>query len=202
LLAILPPACPDEQTPKDKKFAPEEAALREYLAQAHPKKKWQAGPTLLDSPELHKAYPGLRFVFVYSSPPLPPGANIREVQQAYRAQVKDIQENYVSLTASVMKKGDEWKVVPYTKAADFNRGLIKVSDDEEARVAAAAIASLLGANQVSPRPVSVKEVKVTKTDKGWTCEVQRSHSFQANVTINAKGEVTAVSKNYAGPFPP
>src|SRR4051812_17914814 len=124
---VLPGVRADEPTPKDKKSAPEEAAFKEYLAKAHPKKKWQAGPTLVDSPELQKAYPGLRFVYVHSSPPLPPGANIPEVQQAYRNQVKDIQENYVSLTASVVKKGDEWKVVPYAKPADFNHGLMQIN---------------------------------------------------------------------------
>jgi hypothetical protein len=188
--------------PAGKAKSPEAAALQDYLAKSHAKKKWQSGPTVLDTPELQKAYPGRRFVFVYSTTPLPPGANLPDVQRIYREQVADIRANYIALSAAAMKAGDEWKVTPYAKAKDFNQGLIKIAGVEDARLAAAAILSLYPVDQVAPRRVDVKAVTVMKTEKGWTCQAMVPMAFQGTVTFNAQGECEAVSKSYAGPYPP
>lgn len=48
-------------------------AFQSFLKKTYPEKKWQQGPSRLDSPALKAAYPGQRLYFVYSTPPLPPG---------------------------------------------------------------------------------------------------------------------------------
>jgi hypothetical protein len=45
------------------------AAFKDYLEKNHKGKKWQLGPSALESKELAQAYPGHRFYYVYSSPP-------------------------------------------------------------------------------------------------------------------------------------
>ena len=39
-----------------------------------PGKKWQTGPEFMDSEEIRKAFGKQRFYYVFSSPPMPPGA--------------------------------------------------------------------------------------------------------------------------------
>ena len=173
-------------------------AFRAYLKKEYPDKKWQQGPSRLDSPALWAAYGGQRFYVVYSSPPLPPGANIKEVQEVYRRQVEDIRTNYLSLAVRVDDKG---RVAPLLKPQDFNAGLMKVAGDEDARTAAAAILSLLGSGQNGPAVVEANEVGVTKGDKGWSCRVDRKEAFEGTVTFDADGRCRGVSKVYTGPLP-
>src|SRR5262245_4946784 len=73
-------------------------AFRAYLKKEHPDKKWQQGPARLDSAALRAAYSEQRLYYVYASPPLPPGANIKSVQEAYRRQLEDIRKHHISLT--------------------------------------------------------------------------------------------------------
>ena len=80
-------------------------AFRAYLTKHHPDKKWQAGPARLDSAAVQAAYGKLRFYHVFSSPPLPPGANIKSVQEAYRNRVADIRTNYVSVAVRAWARG-------------------------------------------------------------------------------------------------
>src|SRR5579872_4687837 len=174
------------------------AAFRAYLKKQYPDKKWQAGPSRLDSPALRAAYGGQRFYFVFSRPPLPPGANLGGVQDAYRRKVEEIRKNYVSLTARVDDRG---QVVPLRKPKDYNGGLKKVASDNDARAASAAILSLYGSGQISPGVVKVSEVRVTKSDKGWSYRVNRPRAFQGAVTFDPEGQCTGVSKVYTGPRP-
>ncbi len=55
------------------------ADFRAYLEKNHAGKKWQAGPARLDSPELRKAYEKRRLYYVFSAPPLPPGAALPDL---------------------------------------------------------------------------------------------------------------------------
>lgn len=174
-------------------------AFRAYLKKEYPDKKWQQGPSRLDSPALRAAYGNQRFYVVYSSPPLPPGANIKDVQDAYRRQVEDIRTNYLSLTVRVDDKG---RVAPLLKPEDYDGGLMKVAGDEDARTAAATILSLLGCDHVAPAAVESKDVAVTRTDKGWSCQSNGKGSFQGTVIFDADGKCTAVAKSYFGPYPP
>lgn len=174
-------------------------AFRAYLKKEHPGKKWQAGPTRLDSPALRTAYGDGRLYFVHSSPPLPPGANIKAIQDAYRRQVEDIRANHVSLAVRIDEKG---RVVLLLKPKDYDGGLMKVVGDEDARTASAAILSLHGCDHVAPTAVDPKDLAVTKSDKGWSCSYKGKGPFRGTVAFDAEGKCTAVSKSYAGPYPP
>src|SRR5262245_13242248 len=125
-------------------------AFRAYLAKQYEGKKWQTGPTRIDSPEIRQAYGKRRFYAVFSSPPLPPGAALKELIERYQRAMEDFRKNYVSVTAAV---DDGGKVTPLRKPADYNDGLMKVASDEDAKVAAAAVLALHGADRVGPGPV-------------------------------------------------
>jgi hypothetical protein len=175
------------------------ASFQGYLEKNYAGKKWQAGPAHIDGEAVRAAYGGRRFYYVFSSPPLPPGANVPALQEAYRRNLADFQKNFISLTVAI---GAEDKVVPFKEPADFNQGLMKVAGDDDAATAAAAILSLYGSDRVGPGAVAAKDVKVTKNDKGWSCQVQKLNAFQGTVSFNAEGKCTSVSKLYAGPLPP
>ena len=169
-----------------------------YLRKEHPGKRCQSGPSRLNAAAVRAAYGNRRFYFVFSKPPLPPGATIKSVQDAYRRKVEDIRKNHISLTAAVDEEGN---VVPLLKPADFDGGLMKVRSGEDARTAAAAILSLFGSGQNGPGAVEAREVSVTKGKEGWECEVHRKDAFQGRVAFDASGKCVAVSKAYAGPLP-
>lgn len=173
--------------------------FRTYLKKTFPDKKWQQGPSLLDSPALRTAYPGQRFYFVYSTPPLPPGANLPSVQEAHRRQVEEIRKHYISVTVRVDRTG---RVIPLRTPADYNGGLRKVASEDDARTAAAAILSLYGCDQVAPAAVDPKEIVVTRSDKGWSCQSKDSGLFRGTVSFDKEGHCTSISKVYSGPLPP
>src|SRR5438067_9213765 len=114
------------------------AAFKEYLEKNYKDKKWQVGPARLDSKELQKAYPDQRFYYVYSSPPLPPGAPLRELLERHRQAMEDFRKNCISLTVVTSKDGFQ----PLKTPEDFNRQLMAVKSDDDAKVAAAAAISL------------------------------------------------------------
>jgi hypothetical protein len=172
-------------------------AFQAYLKKQYPDKKWQVGPTRLDCPPVRAAYGQQRFYYVFSAPPLPPGANLPSLQEAYRRRVEEFRKDYISLTARVDEAGT---VTPLTRAEDYNQGLMKVQSDDDARTAAAAILSLYGSDRVGPGAVDPKGVSVTKGDKGWSCRVQ-TRFYQGTVDFNADGKCLAVSKTYTGPLP-
>jgi hypothetical protein len=176
------------------------AAFKDYLEKNHKGKKWQVGPSALASAELEKAYPGRRFCFVFSAPPLPPGAFLPELVERHRKAMEDYRANYLSLTASVEKDG----VRPLTKPSDYNRGLIKVASAEDAAPAAAAILSLYPGTGQGTAPTAVKadEVRVTKTGAGWTCSVTRASNFAGTVVFSPTGECMRVTKASLAPLPP
>ncbi|MSQ94950.1 MAG: hypothetical protein EXR98_10405 [Gemmataceae bacterium] len=174
-------------------------AFRTYLEKQHPGKRWQTGPTALASAEIRKAYGDRRFYFVFSSPPLPPGANIQELIDAYRRKLVEFQKTAISLSVAFNDKGE---IVPLTKPQDFNIGLMKVQSEDDARTAATAVLAIHGSDRVSPGAVSAREVMVTKTAKGWTCTVERRNAFAGTALFDADGKCMSVSKTYAGPVPP
>ena len=174
-------------------------AFRAYLEKQQPAKRWQSGPTVLDSDEIRKAYGKRRFCFVFSSPPLPPGANLPELIEAYRQRSVEFQKNFTSLSVAFDEKD---AIAPLTKPQDYNVGLMKVQTDEQARIAGAAILSLHGSDRVGPGVVAAKEVMVTKSAKGWNCTVQRQNAFIGTVVFDAGGTCTSIAKSYAGPVPP
>ena len=175
-------------------------AVHTFLKKAHPNKKWQTGPTLLASDALKKAYgERARFYYVFSAPPLPPGANLPELIKAYQARLKDHNENYLSVTMRVEGDG---KVVPLTTVGDLRMGLMNVKSEEDARIVAAAVLSLHGSGRVAPGVVIPAEVRVQKHKDGWQATVERRLQFQGMVQFNKNGEMTNISKDFTGPVPP
>jgi hypothetical protein len=197
LAAGLAAPAGEKKQPPDADKA-DQGAFKAYLAKQHPGKKWQQGPTRLDTPEIRKAYGKRKFYYVFSAPPLPPGARIKSVLEAYRKRLEEYTKHYISLTGALDEAG---KVTPLQKPADFNAGLMKVAGEEDVKTAAAAILALYGSGRVGPGAVAAAEVKVTANGKGWTGRVTSKRFFQGTVTFDADGKCTAVSKVYIGPLP-
>lgn len=175
-------------------------AVKEFLRKTHAKKKWQTGPQRITSDALVKAYGGeQRFYYVFSAPPLPPGANIPEAIKAYEDRRQDYLANFISATVRVDSAG---KVIPLMKPADYNTGLMAVTTAEDAKIAAAAVLSLYGSGQVAPGVVKAAEVNVTNNGQAWQGVVERKNEFQGAVDFTNKGQVSRLSKVYTGPVPP
>ena len=173
--------------------------LRSYMEGMQPGKKWQSGPTPMDSEEIRLAYGKRRFYSIYSSPPMPPGAPLEELLEEYQRKLKEYREQFVSMTIGI----DEQDVVTSLYGAeDYNQGLMRVTTDDEARICAAAILSLHYAEYVRPQIVTAKEVTVRKTDNGgWSCSVFRENAFQGEVVFDSDGKVVSATKAYIGPMP-
>lgn len=191
LSAFLLPADPSKD---------EIASFKNYLEKNHKGKKWQLGPSGLESKELTQAYPGQHFYYVYSSPPLPPGAALPELLERHRRAAEDFSVNYISVTVAMGKDG----IRTMGKVESFREGLMVVKSEDDAKVAAAAVLSLYPGRGFATGPAIIKagEVKVLKTEKGWTCSAQKQFSFQGTVEFDAEGKLLSVSKNSIAPLPP
>jgi hypothetical protein len=183
----------DPQTKKDI------AVFRAYLQKSHAGKKWQTGPARIDSAEIRAAYGDRRFYFVFTPPPQPPGAFSPLLQKQFQERVEDYRKNHISLTVGVDKQGT---LTPLLKPEDCNVGLMKVQTDADAKTAAAAILLLNTSNGVGPMPVGASDVTVTRTAKGWTCQVTKRNAFAGTVTFDPAGKCTAVTKQSLLPLPP
>lgn len=172
--------------------------FRNYMEEIKPGKKWQSGPTPMDSEEIRKAYGKARFYSVYSSPPLPPGAPLPELVEEYKQKMDVYQKQFVSLTIRI---DEQEKMTPLDEAEDYNLGLMRITTDDDARIGAAAILSLYGSDRVGPGIVTAKEVTVARSGNGWTCSVFRENAFQGEVVFDKDGKFVSVKKEYAGPLP-
>jgi hypothetical protein len=172
--------------------------FRNYLEEVKPGKTWQSGPAPLDSAEIRKAYGNLRFYYVYSSPPLPPGAPLQELLEEFEVKMKAYQEQFISLTMSFDEQG---KMAPMQKAEDYNQGLMRITTDEDAKIAAAAILSLYYSDRVGPGIIAATEVTVTRSENGWSCSVDRENDFQGTVIFDKDGKLVSVTKTYTGSLP-
>jgi hypothetical protein len=172
--------------------------IRNYMEGVKPGKKWKSGPTPMDSAEIRRAYPNARFYSVYSSPPMPPGAPLPELLEAYKLKMDEYQKQFISLAIRI---DAQETMTPFYEAEDYNQGLMRVTNDEDARISAAAILSLYGSDHVGPGIVNAKEVTVTKTENGWSASVFRENAFRGEVVFDKDGKVVSMKKEYAGPMP-
>jgi hypothetical protein len=172
--------------------------FQNYMEEIKPGKKWQTGPTRMDSEEIRKAYGKTRFYSVYSSPPLPPGAPLPELLEEYQRKMDEHQKQFVSLTIRI---DDLERIASLYEAEDYNQGLMRVTTDDDARVCAAAILSIYCSDRVSPEIVTAKEITVTKSEKGWSGSVFRENAFRGEVVFDSDGKVVSVTKVYIGPLP-
>ena len=172
--------------------------FRSYMDDVKPGKKWQSGPTPMDSAEIRRAYSNARFYSVYSSAPLPPGAPLPELVKEYELKMDEYQKQFISLT---MRIDEQERMTPLYEAEDYNQGLMRVTTDEDARISAAAILSLYGSDRVGPGIVTAKEVTVTRSENGWLCSVFRENAFWGEVVFDKDGKCVSMKKVYAGPLP-
>jgi hypothetical protein len=184
---------------QDEKTMADLTKFRNYMEEFKPGKKWQTGPATMDSEEIRKAYEKLRFYYVFSSPPLPPGADLPELHEEFALKMEAHQKQYISLTVRMDEQGS---ITPLYKAEDYNQGLMRVTTDEDAKICAAAILSVYCSDSVRPEIVTAKEVAVTRSEKGWSCSVVRENSFRGAVFFDKDGKCVSMMKEYEGSVPP
>src|SRR5689334_1254303 len=92
------------------------AKVRAFLAKKEPGRKWDTGPARIDSPALRVTYPGLRFYYVFSGGPLPPGAASEESLRRFR-EASDAAAKKLSMTVSIDEGGT---VRPVESVAELN----------------------------------------------------------------------------------
>jgi hypothetical protein len=173
--------------------------FRNYLEEIEPGKKWQTGPARMDSEEIRKAYEKLRFYYVFSSPPHPPGADLPELHEEFKRKMDEYQKQFISLVIGIDEQG---KITPFHEEEDYNLGMMRVTTDEDAKICAAAILSMYSSDdRVAPGIVSAKEVVVTRNEKGWSCSVLRENAFQGAVVFDKEGKCVSATKTYMGSAP-
>jgi hypothetical protein len=191
--------CTAGKNAQDEKTTADLAKFRNYIEEIMPGKKWQTGPALMDSAEIRKAYEKQRFYYVFSSPPMPPGAPLPELIAEHEEKMKEYQEHFISLTISIDAEG---KITPLHDEEDYNPGMMRVTTDEDAKTCAAAILSMYSSDpRVGPGIITAKEVTVTKSGSGWSCSVHRENAFQGAVVFDSDGKVVSATKTYLGPLP-
>jgi hypothetical protein len=184
---------------QDEKTMADFTKFRNYMEEFKPGKKWQTGPAPMDSEEIRKAYEKQRFYYVFSSPPMPPGADLPELHEEFARKMEEHQKQFVSLTMRVDEQG---RMTPIYKAEDYNQGLMQVTTDDDARICAAAILSVYCSDIVRPEIVTAKEVAVTRSEKGWSCSVVRENAFRGEVVFDKDGKCVSMTKEYEGSVPP
>lgn len=178
------------------------AAFHDHLLQNQLDLRWDGEPTAqLDSAEIRRAYGDRRFYFTFKAPPLPPGAAWPDVIERHRQAMAKYVKHSLRITVGI---DNEQRAVTFQSAQDFNTGLIPVKTDDDARIAAAAILSLIGNDQVHPSVISAREVSVTGTRFGWRCRVSQAKGIDGSVVFDPSGRCTSATKNlnYVPPVPP
>src|SRR5262245_54310043 len=97
------------------------AKFQSYLEENKPGKKWQTGPARMDSEEIRKAFGKARFYYVFSSPPMPPGAPLPELLEAHQLRMEVYQKEFISL---IMRIDEEGTVKPLHEAEYAHVGMI------------------------------------------------------------------------------
>jgi hypothetical protein len=193
--------CAAGKNVQDERTMADLTKFQSYLEENKPGKKWQTGPARMDSEEIRKAYGKQRFYYVYSSPPMPPGAPLPELVEAYEQKMDEYQKHFISLTLRIDEQG---RITPLQEGdynLGYNMGMMQVATDEDAKICAAAILSLYSSDRVGPGIVSAKEVVVNRSEKGWSCSVNRENAFQGEVVFDKDGKCVSVTKTYTGPLP-
>jgi hypothetical protein len=177
------------------------AVFHDHLVKNQLNIRWDGEPTRLDSEEIRRAYGDRRFYFTFKAPPLPPGAALPDLIERYKRAMEEYQKHSLRITVGIDNKQ---RAVTFQTAQDFNVGLMPVKTDDDARIAAAAILSLIGNDQAHPGVISAREVRVTRMQSGWTCLVTREKGFDGTAMFDPSGRCTSATKNlnYMPPIPP
>jgi len=177
------------------------ATFHNHLVQNKLDARWDGPPARIDSEEIRHAYGDRRFYFTFKAPPLPPGAQLPKLIERYNQAMQEHEKHALRITVGIDEKQ---RPETFRTAQDFNLGLMPVKTDDDARLAAAAILSLIGNDQVYPTVVNAREISVTATSSGWTCTVTRPREFDGKVIFDSSGHCTSATKNlnYVPPVPP
>lgn len=132
--------------------------IKAYLNVHYSKKgmRWHRGPARIAADAVTKAYEGRTFYYVHS----------RQYPVARRGNVSlclSIDRNG-KILAQARRTGKDKTMLSF-----FNDSLVKVKDGQRAKLAGAAIMSLINTH-AGPKTVKAEEVKVTRTEAGWTCK--------------------------------
>jgi hypothetical protein len=181
--------------------------VQAYFERNHPGKKWESGPTVIDTEEIRTAYGQRRFYFVFSAPPTLPGRGVILSEEEAKLELEGFQQalakfdrERLSVTVGI---DDSGKVTLYQKAEDFNQGLMQVRSDQDAKVAAAAIFSLFVSDEYGQQSVTAKEVDCSPQQPGWNCGVKgHNKNWKGNVLFDAAGKCISVSRLYPVPGAP
>jgi hypothetical protein len=184
---------------QDEQTAADLTKFRSYLEEYKPGKKWQTGPARMDSEEIRKAFGQQRFYYVFSSPPMPPGAGLQELLDEHERKMEAHQKEFISLTIKIDGEG---KITPLYGAEEYNSGMMRVTTDDDAKICTAAVLSLYGSERVGPEIVAAKEVAVTRNENGWSCSVLRENAFRGEVSFDRDGKCVYMMKAYEGSLPP
>jgi len=177
------------------------ATFQDHLVRNQLAPHWDGTPTRIESEEIRRAYGDRRFYFTFKAAPLPPGAQLPRLIEEYKQAMQEYQKHSLRITVGIDTKQ---RADTFRTAQDFNLGLMPVKTDDDARIAAAAILSLMGDDQVHPGAISAREVSVTRNQSGWTCLVTRSRAFDGKVIFDSSGRCMSATKNlnYIPPMPP
>ena len=177
------------------------AAFQDHLVKSQLASRWEGAPNRIESEELRRAYSDRRFYFTFKAAPLPPGAQLPKLIEKYDQALQEYQKHALRITVGIDEKQH---ADTFRTAQDFNLGLMPVKTDDDARIAAAAILSLIGNDQVYPVVISAREVNVMRTESGWTCRVTRVREFDGQIVFDPSGHCTSATKNlnYMPPVPP
>lgn len=177
------------------------AIFHDHLVKNQLAAHWDGTPGRIDSEEIRRAYGDRRFYFTFRAAPPLPGALWPENIARYEQKMQEYQKYSLRITVGIDNKQH---ADTFRTAQDFNVGLMPVKTDDDARIAAAAILSLIGNDQVCPAVISAREVSVTRTQSGWTCLASRTRDFDGKVILDLNGHCTSATRNlnYAPPVPP
>lgn len=189
------------QATRSAAFKTDVAAFQQHLVNNGMTAQWEGDPTPLDSPEIRTAYGDRRFYFTFKAPPLPPGAAMPNLIERHKRAMEEYQKHSLRLTVGVDQLQ---RTTSFQNVEDFNSGLMPVKSDQDAKIAAAAILSLINGDQVHPGVISAGEVSVTGTNFGWTCKVKQAHGIDGTVVFDPSGRCVSATKklNYIPPVPP
>jgi hypothetical protein len=175
------------------------ARVKAYLAKTYPEKKWQVGPTRLDTPEIQQVFPGQRFYFVRSSPPLPPGAPLPDLIKAWEEKMADYRKTALNATLRIDAEGN---IAVISKATDLNAGMKKVTNEKEAQAAAAAACTLDPAGTPGLAKVKAEHVQVERRGEFWTAIVNVPNVMRGGVTFDREGKINTLAVKATPRFPP
>ncbi len=177
-LVLLAITCPLTAAEPDQ-AAKDQAAVKKFLAAQYADKTWQQGPAAMQNGALDKAFPGVRFYYVFSS---------------------QLPQPKAELVSVMMRVQDGGKVAEVSGPASMSQGLMKVVNSADAQVAAAAIMSLTFGPS-GPVSISAGDVPVARLNGGWFCLATPGPPGQKQalqVIFDADGHCTDITHRDAG----